>query len=128
MIFMTRPPDFEESFRNALGDGVKVLNCPLLDVLPIGSEQIVATGYDTLIFTSRMAVKHSEDRIVDRNVMCVAVGPGTADDLRQSGFSTVLDAGGTADHLVRFLRQTEYNRALYISGKKRDGGSVETVS
>ena len=117
MIFMTRSTDFEESFRKALGRDAKVLSCPLLKTAPVGRDQIATVDYDFLIFTSRMAVKHSARRIADKGLKCFAVGPGTAYELEQHGFPIVIDAGGTAEHLVQFVRQADFDRGLYLSGK-----------
>ena len=117
MILMTRPIDYEESFRNALGKDAKILRCPLLNTVPVGRDQIATADHDALIFTSRMAVKHSAKRIVDKSLKCIAVGPGTAGELKQSGFPVIHEAGGTAEHLVQFLRQVDFDRGLYLSGK-----------
>ena len=116
MILMTRPADFEESFRAAIGHEADVESCPLLDVKSVGVGPVDVGDYDVLIFTSRTAVKHSEQRILDRNKPCYAVGPGTASALHDLEFNSVVEAGGTADRLIHVLQDRPLGRALYVSG------------
>lgn len=118
MILMTRPRAYNAEFRAAL-DNVKseLVSCPVLEIRAAGPSVINTEDRDALIFTSRAAVQHAARRVTNRTVKSYAVGPGTARDLIAAGFRPVIDAGGTAKHLLDMFAYAPFQNALYLSGR-----------
>jgi uroporphyrinogen-III synthase len=65
--------------------GHEVVSCPLIAVEPLGEDPIDASGYDWLVVTSRNGAEELGRRLSGRPARVAAVGPGTAEALREQG-------------------------------------------
>lgn len=63
----------------ALGHEVEV--CPLIEIEPIGPEEIDVSGYDWVIVTSRNGARELARRMRGEPARVAAIGPGTAEEL-----------------------------------------------
>ena len=104
-IVFTRPDAFPGQFSNLSGgSNWRVLHLPLLEIQPLHNEKAFQDlqsrlgDFDAFIFISKNAVKHACDRlpalIEHREKPSLAIGPATAEQLQQAGFSNVLFAAG----------------------------------
>jgi uroporphyrinogen-III synthase len=84
-VAVTRPRAQARPLVQALeGLGVEVVECPLIEIERTSDEPVDAAGYDWLIVTS----PNGADEIARRGVnlpRVAAVGPGTAETLREHG-------------------------------------------
>jgi len=64
--------------------GHEVVVCELIRIDPIGDDPIDASGYDWVIVTSRNGARELARRGVTANRIA-AIGPGTAEELREHG-------------------------------------------
>jgi uroporphyrinogen III methyltransferase/synthase len=64
-------------------EGFDVERCPLVAVEPLGGEPLRPAGYDWLLLTSRNGVEALFRRLEGPLPRVAAVGPGTADALRE---------------------------------------------
>lgn len=117
MIVYTRPDAYQiEAAALAAQVARDVLPSPVLRFQPLGAGRLSVTGFDALIFTSRLAVRASAQRISDQTLTCYAVGAGTAGELERAGFENVAEAGGDVLTLLPMLSRAPFRRALYLSG------------
>jgi uroporphyrinogen-III synthase len=63
----------------ALGHQIEI--CPLVEIEPIGPEQIDVTGYDWVVVTSRNGARELARRMRGQPRRVAAIGPGTAAEL-----------------------------------------------
>jgi uroporphyrinogen-III synthase len=71
-------------------EGLEVVACPLVRIEPLHGPSIDASGYDWLLVTSRNAVEPLLARLDGELPAVAAVGPGTAEALRERGIEPVL--------------------------------------
>jgi uroporphyrinogen-III synthase len=67
------------------GLGCEVVECPLIEVEPLSDEPIDASRYEWLIVTSPNGADEIAKRLVGVRPKVAAVGPGTAERLREHG-------------------------------------------
>lgn len=72
--------------------GFDVLACPLIRVESLGGPPLDAERYDWVLVTSRNAVAPLVDRLAGRLPRVAAIGPGTAEALRERGIEPDLVA------------------------------------
>jgi uroporphyrinogen-III synthase len=78
-IVVTRPPEQAGELAAGLERlGHQVAVCPLIEIEPIGPEEIDVSGYDWLLVTSRNAARELSRRMRGRPKRVAAIGPGTA--------------------------------------------------
>jgi uroporphyrinogen-III synthase len=65
--------------------GFEVETCPLVDIEPVDGPPVRAEGYDWVVLTSRNAVEALYARLDGPLPRVAAIGPGTADALRDHG-------------------------------------------
>lgn len=65
--------------------GCEVVECPLIEIERTGDEPIDATGYEWLIVTSPNGADEIARRLAGERPKVAAVGPGTAERLREHG-------------------------------------------
>ncbi|MDX6513584.1 MAG: uroporphyrinogen methyltransferase / synthase [Gaiellaceae bacterium] len=70
--------------------GHEVVACPLIEIVPTGDEPVDTTGYDWVVLTSPNGADHFVRRRVGPLPAVAAVGPGTAERLRELGIEPVL--------------------------------------
>jgi uroporphyrinogen III methyltransferase/synthase len=83
----TRPEPFGRSLR---AQGFDVVHCPLVRVEPVDGPPVRAGEYDWLVLTSRNAVECLFARLEGSVPRVAAVGPGTAEALREHGIEPAL--------------------------------------
>jgi uroporphyrinogen-III synthase len=65
--------------------GCEVVECPLIEIERTGDEPIDASGYEWLVVTSPNGADEIARRLVGERPKVAAVGPGTAERLREHG-------------------------------------------
>ena len=65
--------------------GHEVVRCPLIELDPIGPEEIEVTGYDRIVVTSPFGARELIRRARGELPPVAAIGPGTAAALRNGG-------------------------------------------
>src|SRR5689334_23245891 len=65
--------------------GCEVVECPLIEIERTSDEPIDASGYDWLVVTSPNGADEVARRLVGERPRVAAVGPGTAERLREHG-------------------------------------------
>lgn len=72
--------------------GHEVVLCPLLEIEPVGDEPIDVAGYDWVVVTSPNGAAELARRRAGKPRRLAAVGPGTAEGLREHGLEPDLVA------------------------------------
>ena len=70
--------------------GHEVVECPLIEIVPLGDEPVDTTGYDWVVVTSPNGAEHFARRRRGPLPRVAAVGPGTAEALRTQGIEPEL--------------------------------------
>jgi uroporphyrinogen III methyltransferase/synthase len=70
--------------------GYEVVECPLIEIVPLDDEPIDTTGYDWVVITSSNGAEHFARRRAGSLPRIAAVGPGTAEALRAHGIEPAL--------------------------------------
>lgn len=65
--------------------GIEPVRCPLLETVPVGEGPIRIEGFEWVVLTSRNAVEHLFARLEGPLPRVAAIGPGTAEALRERG-------------------------------------------
>lgn len=78
-VVVTRPRDQAGELVERLEAlGLEVAVCPLIEVEPVGPEEVDVEGYDWVIVTSQNGARELARRMRGRPKRLAAVGPGTA--------------------------------------------------
>jgi uroporphyrinogen III methyltransferase/synthase len=70
--------------------GHEVVECPLIEIVPLGDKPVDTTGYDWVVITSPNGAEHFARRRRGSLSRVAAVGPGTAEALRAHGIEPAL--------------------------------------
>jgi uroporphyrinogen III methyltransferase/synthase len=70
--------------------GHEVVECPLIEIVPLGDDPIDTAGYDWVVVTSPNGAEHLARRRCGPLPRVAAVGPGTAEELRARGIDPEL--------------------------------------
>jgi uroporphyrinogen-III synthase len=70
--------------------GHEVVRCPLIRIEPLGDEPIDPAAYDWVVVTSRNGARELARRLVGAPRHLAAIGPGTAEALRERGLRAEL--------------------------------------
>jgi uroporphyrinogen III methyltransferase / synthase len=73
-------------------EGFEIEECPLVRIDPLAGPPLSAEGYDWLILTSRHGVEQFFARAAGAMPKIAAIGPGTAEALRERGVEPALVA------------------------------------
>jgi uroporphyrinogen III methyltransferase / synthase len=73
--------DADELVARLEGLGHEVVVCPLIEVEPIGPDELDVSGYDWVVVTSRNGARELTRRMRGEPARVAAIGPGTADAL-----------------------------------------------
>ena len=73
--------------------GHEVVACPLIEIEPLPPEPIDTTPYDWVVVTSPNGAEHFDRRRSGTLPRVAAIGPGTAEALRERGIEPALAAG-----------------------------------
>jgi uroporphyrinogen III methyltransferase / synthase len=102
-VIVTRPRDQAGPLAariEALGH--EVVACPLIEIEPIDDGTVDTSGYDWLVVTSPNGAAQLAQRRTGTLPRVAAIGPGTAEALRESGIEPALVAGDSRQEgLVR---------------------------
>ena len=82
----------ERAARRLRDEGVEAVVAPLIRVEPVGGPPISLDGYDWLVLTSRTGVETLFERASGELPPVAAIGPGTAEALRERGVEPALVA------------------------------------
>lgn len=78
-IVVTRPREQAQPLVKRLEElGHEVAVCPLIELEPVGPEEIDVSGYDWVIVTSANAARELARRTRGQQMRVAAIGPGTA--------------------------------------------------
>jgi len=90
-IVVTRPDDQADPLVARLEAlGHEVVRCPLIRIEPLGDEPIDPSPYDWVVVTSRNGARELARRLAGRPKRIAAIGPGTAEALREHGLDAEL--------------------------------------
>jgi uroporphyrinogen-III synthase len=70
--------------------GHEVVRCPLIRIEPLGDDPIDPLPYDWIVVTSRNGARELARRLTGRPQRLAAIGPGTAEALREHGLAVDL--------------------------------------
>lgn len=127
-IVVTRPESRAgELVRRLERRGHEVLVCPLIDTEPLGDEPIELGGYDWVVVTSRTGAELLARRAHGGWPAVAAIGPGTAEALRERGHEPALvPAVSTQEGLVAELPRPA-GRVLFAGAEAARGHLVEEL-
>jgi uroporphyrinogen III methyltransferase/synthase len=90
-VIVTRPRDQAGPLVEALEVlGHEVVECPLLEIVPLGDEPVETAGYDWVVVTSPNGADHFARRRRGPLPRVAAIGPGTAEALAARGIDADL--------------------------------------
>lgn len=116
LILNTRPNHHRERFHEAFGDlPWAIFDCPLTRAEPIGASFPGPDGFDTIIFTSQLAVSLFIKDEKWRRKRILTVGEVTGQMAVRAGYPDVISTGETVDDLRRYLNETPFTKAFYPS-------------
>ncbi len=120
-ILLTRPlEDCSELILRFKSLGHQVSHLPLLIIEKINYEEINFFDYGGIIFTSANAIKFTDLKKIDKNIMCFCVGNFTEKKARTVGFQNTITAEGNVSNLKELILQNydiKNKPLLYISGE-----------
>ena len=135
-IVFTRPDAFPGEALRLPGDvNWHFLHLPLIKIEPIDNEEISQSlqrrldEFDTFIFISKNAVKYACQLLSELTEHlgkpCLAIGPATAEQLQEAGFSNIFfapGAGGSEELLQQdFLQAGKVNNHRFLIFRGRGG-------
>jgi len=92
-VIVTRPRGRADALADALrSEGFDVVVCPLVELVPIGPDRIDVSGYDWVVVTSAYGAEQLAFRYEGDLPRVAAVGPATAEALREHGLDVALVA------------------------------------
>lgn len=107
--------------------GHDVVLCPLVDTVPLGDAPIDLGGYDWVVVTSRTGAELLVARGRGQWPALAAIGPGTAEALRERGHEpTLVPSVSTQEGLVAALPQPA-GRVLFAGAEAARGYLVEQL-
>jgi uroporphyrinogen-III synthase len=90
-VVVTRAADQARPLAERLaGLGCEVVLCPLIRVEPLGEGPLDVSGYDWVVVTSPNGAAELARRVVSPPRRIAAIGPGTAEELREWGLEPEL--------------------------------------
>jgi uroporphyrinogen-III synthase len=127
-IVVTRPESHAaELVRRLEAHGHEVTVCPLIATEPLGDGPIDLGGYDWVVVTSRTGAELLARRARGRWPAVAAIGPGTAEALREQGHQPALvPAVSTQEGLVAELPRPA-GRVLFAGAESARGYLVEQL-
>lgn len=85
-VLVTRAYEGSDRLSDRLREaGYEPVRCPLVHIEPIDGARLATAGYDWLVLTSRVAVREAVRCLEGAWPKVAAVGPGTAEALRDAG-------------------------------------------
>src|ERR671933_195595 len=85
-VVVTRPREQAGALLGRLEAlGHEVLVCPLIEIEPVGPEEVDVSGYDWIVLTSANGARELFRRQRGRLPRVAVIGPGTADAVRAHG-------------------------------------------
>jgi uroporphyrinogen III methyltransferase / synthase len=107
--------------------GLVAVRCPLIELEPIGPDEVDATGYDWVVVTSPFAAHELARRRGGDLPRIAAIGPGTAAALREHGLEPALvPRVSTQEGLVAELPRPS-GRVLFTGAERARRYLVDTL-
>ncbi len=97
--------------------GHVVVECPLIEIEPLAPEPIDTTGYDWVVVTSPNGAEHFDRRRAGALPRVAAIGPGTAEALRQRGIEPALVAGDSSQEGLVESFPSPPGRVLFVAAE-----------
>ena len=120
-ILFTRPlEDCQEMIIKFQSLGHEISHLPLIDIEGIKYEPINYSEFKGIIFTSSNAIKFTDIKNIDKNIVCFCVGSATEKKARSIGFQNVFAADGNVNNLKELILlnfNTSEGKLLYVSGE-----------
>ena len=92
-VIVTRASEQLEPLASRIeGLGHEVVRCPLIELEPVGPDQVDADGYDWVVVTSAYGARELLRRAAGTLPRVAAIGPGTAAALRDGGIEPAIVA------------------------------------
>jgi uroporphyrinogen-III synthase len=108
--------------------GHEVVRCPLIRIEPLGDDPVDPTGYDWVVVTSPNGAAELARRLTGTPAQVAAIGPGTAEALRELGLRVdLVPAVSTQEGLLAelppgrvLLAAAEGARTLLVDERNAD--------
>jgi uroporphyrinogen-III synthase len=126
-VIVTRPRDQARPLVQGLEQlGVEVVECPLIEIEHTSDEPVDAAGYEWVIVTS----PNGADELARRGVnlpSIAAVGPGTAETLREHGIEPAfVPRESSQDGLLREFPRPA-GRVLFVAAEGARRGPIDAL-
>lgn len=119
LIVNTRPENYRERFHEAFGGlGWRIIDSPVLVSQPLHAVLPSADDFDSIIFTSQVAVDALPGKGDWRGKTAYAVGPATAAACLRAGFVHTIQTGLDAKDLASSLAAASFKKAFYPSAEE----------
>jgi uroporphyrinogen-III synthase len=131
-VLVTRPePGASETAARLEALGFEAVVLPLTRIAPLAGPEPTPNAVDAVVVTSVNALRHAAPRVIGAlsTKPVFAVGDVTAEAARESGFTAVSSASGTAVDLATLiaLRMPAGSRILHLAGRERTEGFAEAL-
>ena len=119
LILNTRPTLYHERFHDAFGDlDWAIFDCPVTIPVPLGVSIPAPAAFDSVIFTSQVAIALFPGSGAWQTKRIYVVGSGTEQAARAGGFVDVVRTGLNVDDMRRYLAEASFGAALYPSAEE----------
>jgi uroporphyrinogen-III synthase len=117
-VLVTRPREQASPLVNALESrGFAVVVEPLIRIEPLSDDAIDVRGYDCVIVTSPNGARELARRLSGRPAMLAAIGPGTAEALRDEGLEADVSADVHTQEGLLAAFKGRPRRALFVGAE-----------
>jgi uroporphyrinogen-III synthase len=107
--------------------GCEIVECPLIEIERTSDEPVDATGYDWLVVTSPNGADELARRLVGERPRVAAVGPGTAERLREHGIEPAfVPRESSQDGLLREFPRPA-GRVLFAAAEGARRGPIDAL-
>ncbi len=127
VVLLTRPLVQAEEFRRMLGEGVRVVVSPVIEIQYLDFS-VPAEEYPTIVFASRNAVTAAARCMGLRGLNAIAVGERTAQAAKGQGMETVSAAGNAGDLVKCVIAASPVSKVLFVRGRHSRGEIAEGLN
>jgi uroporphyrinogen III methyltransferase/synthase len=127
-VIITRPRDQAGPLAQRLEElGHEVVECPLIEIEPFG-EPVAVTGYDWVIVTSPNGARELVAHAIGPLPKVAAVGPGTAETLRELGVEPALVPSVSSQDGLLAEFPDSAGRVLFAAAEGARQGPVDRLN
>jgi uroporphyrinogen-III synthase len=128
-VIVTRPRAQAQPLVSRLeGLGCTVVECPLIEIERTSDEPIDASGYDWLVVTSPNGADELARRLSGVPPRVAAVGPGTAERLREHGIAPAFTARVSTQEGLAGEFPRPYGRVLFAAAEGARRHAIDALN